>query len=592
VTDIRIKDLPLNGAPNANQFVATDLTSTEKLTIQSLVDTGAPIASQAEAEAGVNATKRMTPLTTKQAIDQFLVLSTDRVSLSSYGAAGDGTTDDTAAINAAFSSGSRLTGNGLTYAVTGKISLLANNSLWDATFKQLAPGASLSVITLEGDTISGLDLRRVKVDRNGDGTNGGLLDASGTNGALATAFGMKFISCSSSHFEDLEVYGDDSGTGILFRSIGETSRIIRPYAHDMVWRRAAATDDQLQGVWFDQCTNVDIDATRVINLTGVLGGVATKRFTRGNGWGGCTAVRSINSYVERCDQGIDVTGGPLTNTDCRIVNPVVKDCFVYGLKLANTARRTVISGGIAYGCGVGFVESANAALAAGTTTDRNIFVDCIAFNSGATGQTVVSVAGFRSLASGGTEVGSAARARYIRCRAIDEQTVKTMTYGFNSEVADPSYAPILDDCESIGHITAAKTGIYKTPASFGTVSQNGGYQTGDIIERGSDANGQYVRYADGTQHCWTIFDDSAAAWTTADGAAFVRATSLTFTFAKVFSANPTVTATSRRGVAGLALGASINDIATNAVTITPYCFTAIGAGNAKSVHIHAVGRWY
>lgn len=64
----RIKDLPINPSPNPNQFVPTDLSSTQKLTIKQLVDTGAPIASQAEAETGTNAEKRMTPLTTRQAI--------------------------------------------------------------------------------------------------------------------------------------------------------------------------------------------------------------------------------------------------------------------------------------------------------------------------------------------------------------------------------------------------------------------------------------------------------------------------------------------------------------------------------------------
>lgn len=69
MADIRIKDLPTNGSPSPSQFVATDLATTQKLTIQAMVDIGVPVASQAEAEAGVNATKRMTPLTTAQAID-------------------------------------------------------------------------------------------------------------------------------------------------------------------------------------------------------------------------------------------------------------------------------------------------------------------------------------------------------------------------------------------------------------------------------------------------------------------------------------------------------------------------------------------
>jgi hypothetical protein len=36
---------------------------------------------------------------------------------------------------------------------------------------------------------------------------------------------------------------------------------------------------------------------------------------------------------------------------------------------------------------------------------------------------------------------------------------------------------------------------------LGTVSQSGGVPTGAIIERGSNANGEYVKYADGTLIC-------------------------------------------------------------------------------------------
>jgi len=43
---------------------------------------------------------------------------------------------------------------------------------------------------------------------------------------------------------------------------------------------------------------------------------------------------------------------------------------------------------------------------------------------------------------------------------------------------------------------------YNTGNAVGTVSQSGGAPTGAIIERGSNANGEYTRYADGTQDCW------------------------------------------------------------------------------------------
>lgn len=71
MADIRIKDLPLatgGTAPTGTDAVAIDGLTTRKTTITSLGEVAVPIASQAEAEAGVNAVKRMTPLTAKQSI--------------------------------------------------------------------------------------------------------------------------------------------------------------------------------------------------------------------------------------------------------------------------------------------------------------------------------------------------------------------------------------------------------------------------------------------------------------------------------------------------------------------------------------------
>lgn len=71
MADIRINQLPVENSPVATEVVPIDGATTRKATIQSIVDVGSPIASQAEAEGGTQATKRMTPLTTKQAIDHF-----------------------------------------------------------------------------------------------------------------------------------------------------------------------------------------------------------------------------------------------------------------------------------------------------------------------------------------------------------------------------------------------------------------------------------------------------------------------------------------------------------------------------------------
>lgn len=71
MVDIRIIDLPLATGPTAplsSDVIPIDGTSTRKATISSIGEVAVPIANQSEAEAGVDASKRMTPLTTKQSI--------------------------------------------------------------------------------------------------------------------------------------------------------------------------------------------------------------------------------------------------------------------------------------------------------------------------------------------------------------------------------------------------------------------------------------------------------------------------------------------------------------------------------------------
>jgi hypothetical protein len=48
--------------------------------------------------------------------------------------------------------------------------------------------------------------------------------------------------------------------------------------------------------------------------------------------------------------------------------------------------------------------------------------------------------------------------------------------------------------------------IYGQGNILGTVSQSAGVPTGAIIERGSNANGEFVKYADGTMICHHIID--------------------------------------------------------------------------------------
>ncbi len=74
--------------------------------------------------------------------------------------------------------------------------------------------------------------------------------------------------------------------------------------------------------------------------------------------------------------------------------------------------------------------------------------------------------------------------------------------------------------------------IYDRENILGTVSQSGGVPTGAIIEEGSNANGHYVRYADGTQICTS--PDWSLDITTATGSLYRNSSPQSWTFPAAF----------------------------------------------------------
>jgi hypothetical protein len=119
---------------------------------------------------------------------------------------------------------------------------------------------------------------------------------------------------------------------------------------------------------------------------------------------------------------------------------------------------------------------------------------------------------------------------------------------------------------------------------LGTVSQSGGVPTGAVIERGANANGEYVRFADGTQIC--TFVGPAVATEQAAGAIWRHVDALSWTYPAAFSSNPIVS-----GGAGLtARWLSIGEPALNVVGYRVYSYTS--AANLNSPSLIAIGRWF
>ncbi|WP_051960487.1 hypothetical protein [Devosia riboflavina] len=130
------------------------------------------------------------------------------------------------------------------------------------------------------------------------------------------------------------------------------------------------------------------------------------------------------------------------------------------------------------------------------------------------------------------------------------------------------------------------TGAYARDNILGAVSQSGGVPTGYIIERGSNANGQYVRFADGTQICWHKSPGSFSA-TNAAGSVFASGLA-TFTFPVAFSAAPNVT----YNAAFSAVSAPwVSGAAITTTTASLYLLGALSGAAGVPEYI-AVGRWF
>ncbi len=388
-----------------------------------------------------------------EVINSFVGIAQSEYNLKAFGAVGDGVTDDTDAIEAAIAagagSGRPIFGGGSTYGVSGNVQLAADTWLQDITFKQLTPDNDERA-TLASNGVDNIRLVRVKVDRNGDGTSGTLNYAAGI-----------YITGGEGHYlEDVEVYGDDIGTGLKIWQASNFD-VVRLHVHDINYSfESDPGDDSVQGFWFQECENFRVIAPSVHDLGGDYGSGATTEYSR-NAFGGCAGFSLIDAHVWNVDQGIDLTGS-LGNTNFRIIGGSVRDCLSAGWKFANTCRDGTVTGATAERCDLyGFFCS-------GTDLDLDIktgditFVNCIALDTGGLLGAYVGEdrrpAGF-AVEYQGIIVYPPLGIRFINCQAIDRQDTPTMKFGFMNEslAADVVGGRINEciDCVSIGHTSAA-----------------------------------------------------------------------------------------------------------------------------------------
>lgn len=110
---------------------------------------------------------------------------------------------------------------------------------------------------------------------------------------------------------------------------------------------------------------------------------------------------------------------------------------------------------------------------------------------------------------------------------------------------------------------------------LGSVTQAAGVPTGALIERGSSAAGEYVRFADGTQICTQTLTASASA-------------GVAWTFPGAFIAAPVVVGTAQATV----LSCVMLDAAAGATSCTISARDKADARRADTVTLTAIGRWF
>ena len=127
--------------------------------------------------------------------------------------------------------------------------------------------------------------------------------------------------------------------------------------------------------------------------------------------------------------------------------------------------------------------------------------------------------------------------------------------------------------------------LYGKENVIGPVSQAAGVPTGKMIETGTNANGRYIRFADGTQICFTTI---TYAFSLLSYVAGLYAGTISWTFPAAFYGFyvPTGSGTDQ-GSTGW-----INGLVSDPVSCQYVYYTRSASLTSTAIYLMAVGRWY
>jgi hypothetical protein len=369
-----------------------------------------------------------------------------------FGARGNGITDDTRAVNAAFSEafdqGLPVDGGAALFAVREDLRISGAAKPWirSLRLRQLSPSDDRK--TLYFHNCEAIRIDRLQVD----------VGTSRATGYMNESGGLWIDGGSDHDVRNVEVFGDGKNSLIAIWNTSKSSYASLS-AHDAAYDSPVTKDDVLQGIFLLQNIDCILQSPRVSNLHGNASSRFPNRFTRGIALGGNLRVRILDAEVGDVDQGIDITGSN-GNRQCAVLRAHCVRCNAVGVKLANSAVGCRVMDSVAERCGlVGFLASGPSEAGLRYKTEDCDFIRCTALDIGYNGfADSAPHAGFR-VERNRYDPDYPRGVRFIGCRSIDRQRIKTMEYGFYSHVDLVGTKPNqLINCHSEGHSRAPTLG--------------------------------------------------------------------------------------------------------------------------------------
>lgn len=213
--------------------------------------------------------------------------------------------------------------------------------------------------------------------------------------------------------------------------------------------------------------------------------------------------------------------------------------------------------------------------------DYGLTVTSIPLGGGTDANTLTDPGNY-ALAAGGVNLPATVTAYYLEVQAHGALVIQRL-WGMTAGVASKSYTRVL-----VSGVWSAWSEKLSRTDIVGAVSQSGGVPTGGIIERGSNANGEYVKFADGTMICTGTVSGSVAT-SIASGSLYYSA-ALSWSFPAPFAVAPSVSCSPSGASANL----WASEVAGSTTTSACAFYIMNTASQTVSVvrRLIAIGRWF